>query len=418
MDASKITQAVEPSEGARASTYDTLFGPAEGWSLEPVGVWLLTEARLIRDPAALVSALMERLNAAGAHIDRFRISSGTLHPQLLAWGLMWSRAAGVKLWAGRHGVQQTDAYLGSPMQYVREQGKMFRQRLDSGAGDDEHELLREVRSEGMTDYVALPMVFGSGNFSAITIATAAPSGFSDHDLARFDALANLFAPLFEIITARRTTLGLLDTFVGHRISERILQGQVKRGDGEKIEAAFWYSDLRGFTALSESLPTDQLLLLLNEYFEYCAAAAASRGGEILQFIGDACLIVFEIGNPADETRVCEAALDAAVDAFDSIAVVNHRRRRSGLPLIEFGLGLHLGSVVHANVGSPDRLAFNVVGPAVNMTARIQAMTKEIGVPLLLSADFARLVRRPLRSVGRHDLRGVAKAQELFTVAPE
>jgi adenylate cyclase len=189
---------------------------------------------------------------------------------------------------------------------------------------------------------------------------------------------------------------------------------VKRGDGDRVEAAFWYSDLRGFTQLSETLPTDQLLDLLNEYFGCCAAAAAPRGGEILQFIGDAILIVFEIDSPEKEAEVCESALDAAVDAFNSIAVVNHRRRHAGMPTIEFGLGLHLGQVTHANVGSPSRLAFNVVGPAVNMTARIQSLTKETGEPLLLSRPFAKLVKRPVRSVGEFDLRGVAGKQELFT----
>jgi adenylate cyclase len=171
--------------------------------------------------------------------------------------------------------------------------------------------------------------------------------------------------------------------------------------------------LRGFNALSETLPTDQLLRLLNDYYEYCAAAAAARGGEILQFIGDAILIVFEIKDPARTADVCAAALDAAVDAFDSIAVVNNRRQRAGQRLVEFGLGLHLGTVTHANVGSPNRLAFNVVGPAVNMTARIQEMTKSLHIPLLMSRDFAQQVSMPVDSVGRHDLRGIAKEQELF-----
>src|SRR6185369_11076428 len=210
-------------------------------------------------------------------------------------------------------------------------------------------------------------------------------------------------------------LGLLDAFVGPRIGARILEGQVKRGDGDRIEAAFWYSDLRGFTALSESLPATDLLQLLNEYFENCAAAAAARGGEILQFIGDAILIVFEIKRPEDEAQVCEAALDAAIDAFNQIAVVNHRRRHGGLPEIEFGLGLHLGIVTHANVGAPNRLAFNVVGPAVNKTARIQARTKDAGTPLLMSAEFAALVRRPLRSAGSFELRGVAGTHEVYTL---
>ena len=119
--------------------------------------------------------------------------------------------------------------------------------------------------------------------------------------------------------------------------------------------------------------------------------------------------------PGEQRAVCEAALDAAVDAFASTAVVNHKRRRAAGPQIEFGLGLHVGTVTHANVGSPTRLAFNVVGPAVNKTARIQAITKEAGIPLLMSPEFAALIERPLRSAGRFDLRGVAGTQELFAL---
>ncbi|MFN0318360.1 MAG: adenylate/guanylate cyclase domain-containing protein, partial [Burkholderiales bacterium] len=155
--------------------------------------------------------------------------------------------------------------------------------------------------------------------------------------------------------------------------------------------------------------------LLNEYFENCAAAAAARGGEILQFIGDAILIVFEIKRPGDESMVCDAALDAAIDAFASVAVANHRRRNAGLPEIEFCLGLHIGTVTHANVGSPNRLAFNVVGPAVNKTARLQSITKEAGVPLLLSKELAAHIKRPVRSIGHFDLRGVSGPQEMFTL---
>ena len=170
--------------------------------------------------------------------------------------------------------------------------------------------------------------------------------------------------------------------------------------------------------MSEALPATDLLHLLNDYFENCAAAAAAQGGEILQFIGDAILIAFEIKRSEDEVEVRNAALDAAIDAFASIAVVNHRQRRAGLPEIEFGLGLHLGTVAHANVGSPNRLAFNVVGPAVNKTARIQSLTKEASVPLLLSEEFAAHIKRPLRSLGRRGLRGVAGAHEVFTPKKE
>jgi len=393
-----------------------LLGAEEGWSLAPVAAWLMVEGRHIGDPIALLDALAARLDAAGARIERLGFTIRIIHPQLLAWGCYWSRREGSsRIFTGRHGTQNSDAFIGSPVQYVYEEKRPYRRRLDALDEQRDPALMFELRIAGMTDYYALPLWLGSAEVNFMTMATAAPEGFSEHDLDRFEALANLLAPLLESIHARRTTLGLLDAFVGPRISERILKGQVKRGDGDRIEAAFWYSDLRGFTALSETLPAPQLLELLNQYFENCAAAAAPRGGEILQFIGDAILIVFEIKGPAQEREVCESALDAAIDAFAAIAVVNHRRRRAGQPGIEFGLGLHLGTVTHANVGAPNRLAFNVVGPAVNKTARLQSMTKQAGEPILLSKEFAARIQRPLRSIGHFDLRGVEGPQEMFTL---
>ncbi|HEY6966056.1 MAG TPA: adenylate/guanylate cyclase domain-containing protein [Burkholderiales bacterium] len=393
-----------------------LLGSEEGWSLAPVAAWLMVEGRHVGDPRALLDQLAARLNASGARIARFGFTIRTIHPQIVAWGCYWSPRNGSQQFVGRHGTQNSDAYIGSPVQYVYENQQPYRRRL--GALDELRDpaLMFELRAEGLTDYLGQPFWLGSGEVNFMTVATAAAEGFSDADLDRFEALANLLAPLLEAIHARRMTLGLLDTFVGPRIGRRILEGQVKRGDGDRIEAAFWYSDLRGFTALSESLPAPQLMQLLNEYFESCADAAAARGGEILQFIGDAVLIVFEIKSPADEAAVCEAALDAAIDAFAAIAVTNHRRRHAGLPQIEFGLGLHVGTVTHANVGAANRLAFNVVGPAVNKTARLQSMSKFAGVPLLLSKEFAARIGRPLRSIGHFDLKGIEGPQEMFTLA--
>jgi adenylate cyclase len=393
-----------------------LLGPEEGWSLAPVAAWLVIEGRRLADPAALLDGLAAQLDKSGARIDRIGFTCATIHPQLRAWGCLWTRGHGATSFTGRHGVETSDAFLGSPTQHVYEHHSAFRRQLNALDDERDHLLLHELRAAGMTDYYALPLEFGTGEINFFGAATAVSRGFSDADLERLAALANLLAPLVEIIHGRRLTLGLLDTFVGPRIGKRILDGQVKRGDGDRIEAAFWYSDLSGFTALSESLPAAQLLQLLNDYFENCAAACAARGGEILQFIGDAILIVFEIGRPQDEAAVCEAALDAAIDALDQLAVVNHRRRHAALPGIDFGLGLHLGTVTHANVGAPDRLAFNVVGSAVNRTARLAALAKRAGVPLAVSQEFAARVRRPLRALGRFELAGIGGAHEVFALA--
>lgn len=393
-----------------------LLGPVDGWSLEPVASWLFGEGRRVNDPVKLIEGLAQQLDLAGARIDRLAFMCRTLHPQFTGWNVRWTRQKGAQRALVEHAVRDSDAFIGSPVQYVHQHRQAYRLRVAPHAEEGEHSLVPDLRHDGITDYAALPMPFGRELLNVLTAATAAPAGFSDADLERLAVLARLVSPFVEIIAVRRTTLGLLDTFVGPRISERIFQGQVKRGDGDRIDAAFWYSDLRGFTQLSETLPTAELLHLLNDYFEFCAAAAAARGGEILQFIGDAILIVFEIGKAGTREQVCEAALDAAIDALAAVAVANHRRHRAGQAEIRFGLGLHVGTVTHANVGAPGRLAFNVVGPAVNMTARIQSMTKDLGEPLLLSAEFAGMVRRPLRSVGQHDLRGVAAAQVLYAPA--
>src|SRR5262249_16642684 len=208
---------------------------------------------------------------------------------------------GSQIFVGRHGTQNSDAYIGSSVQYVYENHRPYRRRLEA-LNERDPALMHELKADGLTDYYAMPLWLGSGEVNFMTVATANPGGFTDEDLERFEALANLLAPLIETMQSRRMTLGLLDAFVGPRIGERIMNGQVKRGDGDRIEAAFWYSDLRGFTGLSELLPAAQLLDLMNEYFESCAAAAEARGGEILQFIGDAILIVFEIRQPADDLR--------------------------------------------------------------------------------------------------------------------
>jgi adenylate cyclase len=391
-----------------------LYGPTEGWSLAPVIGWLFGAGRMERDVMRFVEGLAVELDRAGAAIDRLLVASRTLHPQWSGWNVRWSRREGVSRYSSEHGTDATDAYIGSPIQHVFEKRTTFRLHVSAAFVEGEHSVVRDLRLGGIVDYAALPMFYANGWIGVLSVSTARASGFTDAEMARFAALARVLTPFFEMFAMRRGVIGILDTFIGPRISERILQGQVRRGDGERIDAAFWYSDLRGFTQLSETLPTADLLNLLNDYFEFCAAAAAARGGEILQFIGDAILIVFECGPHGDRARVCAAALDAAIDAFDSIAVVNHRRHRASQAEIRFGLGLHVGTVTHANVGAPDRLAFNVVGPAVNMTARIQGMTKELGVPLLVSAEFAGQVGHKLKSVGRHDLRGVAREQELFT----
>ncbi len=221
----------------------------------------------------------------------------------------------------------------------------------------------------------------------------------------------------DAVNRRRIAATLLDTYISHRAGSRVLAGHIKRGDSEHIRAAFWYSDLRDFTPLNESLPPQDLIDTLNSYFGMVANSIMAHGGEVLQFIGDAVLAIFECApEEIDTRRACEAAFDAAQDSLVKAEAVNAERIVAGLPEIRFGIGLHVGDVTFGNVGNDTRLGFNVVGPAVDLTARLQTLSKQALVPLLVSSTFAALIDRALWSVGSFELKGVRDVQEVYTAA--
>lgn len=387
-----------------------------GWSLETVVAWLAREGRKIAEPALFVEALGLELIDIGAPVMRLRVGCQTIHPQIAAWSVGWQRGTpGADEFRASHGITERDTYRGSPVEHLHKTGRPFRRRLVDLEEGRDHLLLHELAAEGGTDYLALPLVFSDGQINFFTLVTDGAPGFADADIEKFTRLVDHAAPILEVYTTRRIAQALLDTYVGRRTGERVLKGQIKRGDGEVIEAALWFSDLRDFTPLTENLEPKRLLAMLNAYFETVAAAVTARGGEVLRFIGDAMLIVFPIGPGTDKAAACVAAVDAAIDAFDSVAAVNSRRRRAGEPPIRFGVGLDTGTVIYGNVGAADRLDFTVMGPAVNRTARLEALTKELGRALLMSADVAGVVASPTESLGRHRMKGVAAEQEVFAL---
>ena len=195
----------------------------------------------------------------------------------------------------------------------------------------------------------------------------------------------------------------------------MLDGQIQRGSGETIRAVIWLCDLRGFTNLSEQLSRDDLIDLLNSYFGPMCDAVAGEGGEILKFIGDARLAIFPIH--ADAMQICAAALSAAKQAQGALAEENARRARENLPRIDYGLALHVGDVMYGNIGSDTRLDFTVIGPAVNLTARIESMCRQLGRQLLLSADFVEAGSIAAQSLGAYSLKGVGADQEIFAPTP-
>jgi adenylate cyclase len=179
-----------------------------------------------------------------------------------------------------------------------------------------------------------------------------------------------------------------------------------------------YSDLRGFTQLSETHSGEDVIELLNQYFETVSKPFTDAGGEILKFIGDAMLAILPVNGDGDGAgrQACDTALAAAVNAVDSLARMNGERREAGRPVINAGLALHVGEVLYGNIGTRDRLDFTVIGHAVNLVSRIEHFCAEAGHQMVLSADFAATADIPVRSLGKHPLKGIAAPQEIFAPA--
>ncbi len=384
--------------------------------LRPVLDWLLSEGRLEQNLSRFVDGLMTRAVAAGLPIWRFYIGLQLVHPQMVATGVLWKQGSVSEEIPRLHGIMNSPAYIGSPMQAVRLSNEAARYALEGDLGEGAHTVLRELKEGGGTDYFALPMRLGrQGSVPVASFATARPGGFSDEDLVDLHHLVDLMAPVAEIFIYRNVAETVTDTYLGHIVGEQILGGLIKRGDGKEINAVLWFSDLRDFTGLNERLGAAELIDLLNNYLQLVGDALKAYGGEILKFIGDGVMAYF----PADDALflpyVTNNAIAAAKRLIADIEAANEARAAGGADPLRFGVGLHVGPVTFGNIGTEDRLDFTVIGPAVNRASRLEGLTKQLGVPVLASSEFNSASTVPMKSLGRHTLRGVPDPVEVFTL---
>ena len=207
---------------------------------------------------------------------------------------------------------------------------------------------------------------------------------------------------------------LLSVYLGPDAGSRVLKGEVTRGSGQVIEAAILFADIRGFTLVSEALRGDEVIKLLNEYFEAVIAPVEDHGGQVLKLIGDGMLAIFPL-HAGGARPACLAAYSAAKAAFANLAEMNRRRRAAGEVTVRIGITFHLGPVIYGNIGGASRLDFTVIGPAVNLVSRMQRLCRDFGKGMLLSAAFAAEVGLPVLSLGHHALRGMREPPEVFAL---
>jgi adenylate cyclase len=213
----------------------------------------------------------------------------------------------------------------------------------------------------------------------------------------------------EVFGLARKAANILDAYLGRQAGEKVLQGRIRRGDAERIHAVIWFCDLRDSTPLADAMGPEAFLALLNEYFECVLGPVLERDGHVLRFIGDAALAIFPVGSdPADAAT---RAVEAAREALTRMEKLNSNRQTP----LRFGIGLHLGDVLYGNIGTRERIEFTVIGAAANEAARIEALCKTLGAPLVVSEQVARHTRHAWRSLGSQALRGVEKPVELLTL---
>jgi len=405
--------------------------------LADLAAWLTRAGLTGAAESDIVSGFCARCVAAGLPLGRALVFIDTLHPvhegRLFRWGTDPGEPALVDY--GRTSpealavagadpgiAEAVERWQRSAFYHMLQTGESVLRRRLTAATKDEFSLLSDWLVAGMTDYVAMITRFGPagtiGEMDGVysSWATGAAQGFADGEIAALERIVPALAHAIKTAALARMTGALLETYLGRDAGRRVLGGRIMRGLTERIDAVVWFSDLRGFTRITDTAP-ERVIPLLNDYAEAVVSAIHAHGGDVVKLIGDGTLAIF---TAADRGRAGAAALAAAVAARGNVAQLKARRTEAGMPVTDMYLGLHAGEVFYGNIGSRERLDFTVIGPAVNEAARIAAMCRSLDQPVLLSAAFAAIgdIRSRLVSVGRYALRGVAHPQELFTLDPE
>jgi adenylate cyclase len=386
---------------------------AQALNVQAIVDWLDAGAEPAQRPQDVLLHLCHRLRDEGMPLFRVAVFVRTLHPNVAGRGFIWTeRTNAVEITSAPIGIQDTEQYLKSPIRVVYTQHIEIRCRIEGREGPLEFPILEELRAEGATDFLALPVRFLNGEVHAASFVTRRAGGFSEAELAALRRIMPPFSRVAEIYSWRRIAQNILDAYLGAQAGEKVLAGHIRRGDGEDIHAVIWFCDLRDSTPLADSMSRGEFLRLLNEFFECILGPVLEKNGEVLRFIGDAALAIFPVpnGDRQERAEASRRAVQAAQQAIERMAAFNAKRERP----LRFGIGLHLGHVLYGNIGTPTRIEFTVVGAAANEAARIEGLCKTLEVPLLLSEPVARHIAG-CTSLGHHRLRGVGEPIELFTL---
>jgi adenylate cyclase len=367
--------------------------------------WLFDEGRTNGDTSFLIAGLCERLNEVGVPVDRGTIALETLHSEHAAIGRFWVKGEGSRTEKFRYERTDSEGYRNSPFFHVHQTRQPLILWLPE-TPDDRFGVVPELKAEGYTHYLCLPIFFANGDENGIAFATKHAAGFSEMDFAVIGFVMPACAAVLEILAGYRSLDTLLRMYVGGEPHRAILSGAVRRGEVTRIRSAILVADMRNYTRITATLSPEASVELLNAYFDCLVPPIDAEGGEILKYMGDGLLAIFrELGD--DLGGAAQSALAAATTALDRIQSANLEGR---FPVpIDAGIALHHGEAAYGNVGSGERLDFTIIGRDVNLASRIAQLNKALGEPLLMSKAFVQFLWGDPESLGLHDVNGFEEA---------
>lgn len=396
--------------------------------IDAVESWLVDQALHSARVPDMFGDMCIRLRETGVPVDRALLAWTTLHPLFDAETAFWKTGEAVQHARFEHDQEdeEDDGWLSSPMRSVQvNRLPRLRRHLEGANAELDFPLCAELSAEGYTDYFVLMTNFQlpalkemHGNTGImISWATRQSGGFREDQIQAIEYIQPRLALAAKANLESEIARTVAETYLGRSAGTRVLNGQIRHGDGEKINAVIFYSDMRNSTRIAEALGPDPYLRWLNGYFAATAGAVIAEGGEVLDFIGDAVLAVF----PIDETGL-EGAVRHAVAAAD-LSLENVARINAGAPVngsqprLEIGIALSVGEVMFGNIGVPERMTFSVIGQTVHAAARIETLTKAVQKHVLMTGEVAQFVSTRAEPAGDFELSGFSAPEPLFALSP-
>jgi len=396
-----------------SSGKDVIATPKGAWPSQrhPVLEWLMLDTRQDRFLDNILVELCERLRESGVSVARSTVHIRTFNPQWLGARLLWRKGLSVaEITTFEYGIEEAQRYQNSPVQEIMNGCDFLRRSLCDGTHGATYPLYVELRDAGYTDYVAWPIKHTLDRKHIISFASDRHGGFTQQEIDLLEDIVPAFALVSEIRVKNRLARTLLETYVGPHASEQILAGATTRGSGVTVRAAIMVCDLRDFATISEHRSRDDVIDLLNRFFDAMCEPVERHGGEILKFMGDGFLAIF----PLDRDDACLRLVTAVNEAQLALFKMNAENGVRGIDPLGYGIGIHLGDVMYGNIGSRTRLDFTVIGRAVNIAARLETLTKQLSRSVLMSSDFITAVpSMQVEVLGTYSLKGLESPLDVY-----